>query len=130
MDSYLSRNNTYYSFPPLNTITSSNVRNHPNSNGQNDTNSILKEIKKLLSSVDKKMDSLNTNLKSLNTNVNSLNTRIGSIENVVKNAKIDIINEKIKKKAPSSPGNSAYSENVILPKKLEKVTGIYRRRNE
>ena len=98
MDSYLSRNNTYYSFPPLNTITSSNVRNHPNSNGQNDTNSILKEIKKLLSSVDKKMDSLNinlkslnTNLKSLNTNVNSLNTRIGSLENVVKNAKIDII---------------------------------------
>ena len=130
MDSYLSRNNTYYSFPPLNTITSSNVRNHPNSNGQNDTNSILKEIKKLLSSVDKKMDSLNTNLKSLNTNVNSLNTRIGSLENVVKNAKIDIINALIKKKAPSSPGNSAYSENVILPKKLEKVTGIYRRRNE
>ena len=123
MDSYLSRNNTYYSFPPLNTITSSNVRNHPNSNGQNDTNSILKEIKKLLSSVDKKMDSLNTNLKSLNT-------RIGSLENVVKNAKIDIINALIKKKAPSSPGNSAYSENVILPKKLEKVTGIYRRRNE
>ena len=123
MDSYLSRNNTYYNFPPLNTITSSNVRNHPNSNGQNDTNSILKEIKKLLSSVDKKMDSLNTNLKSLNT-------RIGSLENVVKNAKIDIINALIKKKAPSSPGNSAYSENVILPKKLEKVTGIYRRRNE
>ena len=130
MDSYLSRNNTYYSFPPLNTIASSNVRNHPNSNGQNDTNSILKEIKKLLSSVDKKMDSLNTNLKSLNTNVNSLNTRIGSLENVVKNAKIDIINALLKKNAPSSPGNSAYSENVILPKKLEKVTGIYRRRNE
>ena len=48
----------------------------------------------------------------------------------MKSAKEDIINSIAKKSTPTSPGNSAHSDKLIPPRKLEKGTGIYRRRNE
>ena len=110
MNTHFSKNTPHYSFAPKkNTVNYSNDRAQTNSNGLNDIKSILEEIKALLSSLINKVDSLQI---------------------TVNRAKEDIINSLPKKSTPSSLGNSAHSDKLIPPRKLEKGTGIYRRRNE
>ena len=106
MNTRFSRNTPHYSFAPENTINYSNGGAQTISNGLNDIKSILKEIKE--------------EIKALQS----------SLQTTVNNAKRDIINSLPKKTTPSSPGNSAHSDKLIPPRKLEKGTGIYRRRNE
>ncbi len=106
MNTRFSRNTPHYSFAPENTINYSNGGAQTISNGLNDIKSILKEIKE--------------EIKALQS----------SLQTTVNNARTDIINALPKKSTPSSPGNSAHSDKLIPPRKLEKGTGIYRRRNE
>ena len=113
MNTRFSRNTPHYSFAPENTINYSNGGAQTISNGLNDIKSILKEIKE--------------EIKALQS---SLINKVDTLQTTVKSAKEDIINSIAKKSTPSSPGNSAHSDKLIPPRKLEKGTGIYRRRNE
>ena len=114
MKTHFSRNTPHYSFAPKkNTINYSNGGAQTISNGLNDIKSILWEIKE--------------EIKALQS---SLNNKVDSLQTTVNNARRDIIDSLPKKSAPSSPGNSAHSDKLIPPRKLEKGTGIYRRRNE
>ena len=110
MNTRFSRNTPHYSFAPENTINYSNGGAQTISNGLNDIKSILKEIK----------EEIKEEIKALQS----------SLQTTVNNAKEDIINSIAKKSTPTSPGNSAHSDKLIPPRKLEKGTGIYRRRNE
>ena len=110
MNTRFSRNTPHYSFAPENTINYSNCGAQTISNGLNDIKSILKEIK----------EEIKEEIKALQS----------SLQTTVNNAKEDIINSIAKKSTPTSPGNSAHSDKLIPPRKLEKGTGIYRRRNE
>ena len=113
MNTRFSRNTPHYSFAPENTINYSNGGAQTISNGLNDIKSILKEIKE--------------EIKALQS---SLINKVDTLQTTVNNARTDIINSLPKKSTPSSPGNSAHSDKLIPPRKLEKGTGIYRRRNE
>ena len=113
MNARFSRNTPHYSFAPENTINYSNGGAQTISNGLNDIKSILKEIKE--------------EIKALQS---SLINKVDTLQTTVNNARADIINSLPKKSTPSSPGNSAHSDKLIPPRKLEKGTGIYRRRNE
>ena len=113
MNTRFSRNTPHYSFAPENTINYSNGGAQTISNGLNDIKSILKEIKE--------------EIKALQS---SLINKVDSLQITVNRAKEDIINSLPKKSTPSSQGNSAHSDKLIPPRKLEKGTGIYRRRNE
>ena len=114
MNTHFSRNTPHYRFAPKkNTINYSNGGAQTISNGLNDIKSILKEIKE--------------EIKALQS---SLINKVDTLQTTVKSAKEDIINSIAKKSTPSSPGNSAHSDKLIPPRKLEKGTGIYRRRNE
>ena len=110
MNTRFSRNTPHYSFAPENTINYSNGGAQTISNGLNDIKSILKEIK----------EEIKEEIKALQS----------SLQTTVNNARRDIINSLPKKSTPSSQGNSAHSDKLIPPRKLEKGTGIYRRRNE
>ena len=117
MNTRFSRNTPHYSFAPENTINYSNGGAQTISNGLNDIKSILKEIK----------EEIKEEIKALQS---SLINKVDTLQITVKSAKEDIINSLPKKSTPSSPGNSAHSDKLIPPRKLEKGTGIYRRRNE